>query len=46
MKDMNQNKPSYRKTILTLIIVALIAGLLYTAHRLDLLELVKQLHGG
>ncbi len=46
MKDMNQNKSSYRKIIVAVVILALVAGLLYTAHRLDLLGLVKQLHGG
>jgi hypothetical protein len=45
MKQISQNKSSYRKIIVTLVILAVVAGLLYTAHRLDLLGLVKQLHG-
>lgn len=45
MKDINQSKHSYRKIIVTFIIIVFIAGLLYTAHRLDLLGLMKQLHG-
>jgi hypothetical protein len=45
MKDINQGKSSYKKITITLVILAVIAGLLYTAHRLDLLGLMKQLHG-
>jgi hypothetical protein len=45
MKNTNQTSNSFRKIIVAVVILAVIAGLLYTAHRLDLLGLVKQLHG-
>jgi hypothetical protein len=45
MKNTNQNQSSYRKIIVTVVILAAVASLLYTAHRLDLLGLMKQLHG-
>jgi hypothetical protein len=45
MKNTNQNKSSYRKIIVTVFILAVVASLLYIAHRLDLLGLMKQLHG-
>ena len=45
MKNTNQNKRSYRAIIVTVVILAVVAGLLYVAHRLDVLGLMKQLHG-
>jgi hypothetical protein len=45
MKDIKQTKRSHRNIIVIIIILA-VAGLLYTAHRLDLIGLAKRLHGG
>ena len=47
---MNKNVERRRKVVATLIIVAVVAGLLLTAHMLvnnfNLVEVLKKMHGG